>query len=117
MCRNLNAKPLNQIMVELPAARLQIYKPPFIHTGVDYCGAFIVKQGRSKVKRYCCIFTCLTTRAVHIELALDLTADGFLNALRWFISRRRNVKHLYSGNGTNFVGAEKILRNEFLKFD
>ena len=77
----------------------------------------MVKQGRSKVKRYCCVFTCLTTRAVHIELALDLTTDGFLNALRRFISRQRSVKHLYPDNGTNFVGAEKILRNEFLKFD
>ena len=77
----------------------------------------MIKQGRSKVKRYCCVFTCLTTRAVHIELALDLTMDGFLNALRRFISRQRSVKHLYPDNSTNFVGAEKILRNEFLKFD
>ena len=79
--------------------------------------AFFVKQGKIKVKRYCCVFTYLTTRAVHIGLALDLTADGFLNALSRFISRRRGIKHLYSDNGTNFVGAKKILRNEFLKFD
>ena len=77
MCRKLNAKPLNQIMAELPAARLQIYEPSFTHTGVDYNGPFMVKQGRSKAKRYCCTFTCLTTGAVHIELAIDLITDGF----------------------------------------
>ena len=98
-------------MAELPAARLQIYESPFTHTGVDHCGPFMGKHGGSKVKRYCCIFTCLTTRAVYIELALDLTTDGFLNALRRFTSRRRSVKHLYSDNDTNILGAEKILRN------
>ena len=74
-----------------------------------------MKQGRSRVKRYCCVFTCLTTRALHLEVATDLTTNSVLNVLRRFVARRRSVKHLYSNNSTNFVGADKVLREELGK--
>ena len=50
-------------------------------------------------------------RAVHLEVAHNLTADSLLQALRRFISRRGKPQQIYSDNGTNFVGAEKILRD------
>ena len=55
--------------------------------------------------------TCMTTRAIHLEVAPDLTTSSFLNALRRFISRRGNIQHLYSDNGSNFVGAERVMRD------
>ena len=55
------------------------------------------------------IFACLTTRAIHIELAGDLSTDSFLLALRKFISRRGYVKVMRSDNVTNFVGANNEL--------
>ena len=110
LCKRRNAPVGQQLMADLPKARLQVDLPPFSHVGVDYFGPFFVKQGRSKVKRYGCIFTCLTIRAVHIEVAVDLSTDSFINVLRRFIARRGPPIHLYSDNGTNFVGAERILR-------
>ena len=97
-------------MANLSAARLQIFEPPFTHTGGDYFGPFLTKRGRSHVMRYEYLFTCLTTRGGHSEMGADLTTDSFLNALRRFVARRKGVTHLYSDNGSNFVGAERVLK-------
>ena len=99
------------VMADLPSGRLQVNEPPFSHVGIDCFGPFLVKQGRSQVKRYGCIFTCLSMRAVHLEVAHNLTADSFLQALRRFISHRGKPQQIYSDNGTNFVGAQKILQD------
>ena len=56
-CRQLFAEPCCQKMADLPIQRLEAHKPPFSYTGIDCFGPFIVKQGRSVVKRYGCIFT------------------------------------------------------------
>ena len=97
-------------MADLPQGRLQYDTPCFPHVVIDYFGPLLVKQGRSQVKKYGCLLTCLTIRAIHIEIAHGLDTNSFLNALRRFISRRSNPTHLYSDNGTNFVGVERVLR-------
>ncbi|XP_078493208.1 uncharacterized protein LOC144748760 [Ciona intestinalis] len=109
-CRRKNAKPGQQMMAALPLPRMQMDSPAFSYTGIDYFGPLPVQQGRSEVKRYGCLFTCMTTRAVHLELARDLSTDSLLNALRRFIARRGTPDHIYSDNGTNLVGAERVLR-------
>ena len=63
------------------------------------------------------IFTCLTTCAIHIELAGDLSRDSFLLALRRFISRRGYVKDMRSDNGNNFVGANKEINISIKQVD
>jgi len=74
-------------------------------------GPFIVKRGRSELKRYGCLFTCLAIRAVHIEVVQSLETDSFIQALQRFICRRGQPTVIRCDNGTNFVGAEKELRN------
>ena len=91
--------------------------PPFTNVGVDYFGPIDVKLKRSSVKRYGVIFTCLALRAVHIEVADSLSTDSFLNALRRFTSRRGPVKEIRSDNGTNFVGANRVLKEEIEKWN
>ncbi|XP_028156410.1 uncharacterized protein LOC114349993 [Ostrinia furnacalis] len=51
----------------------------------------------------------MTTRAVHIELVGDLSTGGFLGAFKRFLSRRGPVSHIYSDNGTNYIGAKRML--------
>jgi hypothetical protein len=79
--------------------------PPFTNTGLDCFGPFLVKNGRSEVKRYGLIFTCLASRAVHLEVLEDMTTDAFICALRRFIAIRGNVRLIRCDRGTNFVGA------------
>ena len=62
------------------------------------------------VKRWGALFTCLNSRAVHLELATSLESDHFINVLRRFINRRGPPKFMYSDSGTNFIGAEREMR-------
>ena len=87
-CKQSRAQPGEQFMGDLPSDRLTPEKPPFSQIGVDFFGSFEVKQGRSIVKRYGCIFTCLAIRATHVEIAHSLDADSMINALRRFIAIR-----------------------------
>ena len=108
-CQRRKAKLSEQFKTNLPETRLRPDKPPFTYVGVDYFGPLQVKQRRSKVKRYGCIFTCFTTRAVHIEIAHSLDTDSMLSALRRFISIRGCPEEIRSDRGTNFVSANKEL--------
>ena len=97
-------------MADLPKGRLTSGDPPFTHVGVDYFGPFYVRQGRTYVKCYGCLFTCLAIRAIHIEIVHSLNTDGFLNALRRFLNLRGNPTTIYSDNGTNFRAGEREIR-------
>ena len=111
-CRKLFAKPQEQKMANLPEARVALNEPPFSRVGVDYFGPMQVKYRRGTVKRWGCVFTCLTTRAVHLEVAYEMTADSFLLAFGRFVARRGVPKVVYSDNGSNFTAAEKELKDE-----
>ncbi|XP_069969532.1 uncharacterized protein [Penaeus vannamei] len=108
---------MTQEMADLPEDRIIPGQPPFTHTGTDCFGPFLVRKGRSNLKRYGIVFTCLTSRAVHIEVMDSVETDSFINALRQFTARRGPVKSIRSDNGTNLVGAEKVLRQELQLLD
>ena len=115
-CRRLYSGPLSQKMANLPEDRLQP-APPFTYCGVDYFGPWIIKEGRKELKRYGALFTCLSSRAIHIEVANSLSSDSFINAFRRFTAMRGPVKLLRSDQGTNFVGAELELKKALKEMD
>ena len=116
-CRRHKGPILEQKMADLPSCRVDHMAPPFYHTGVDYFGPFIIKERRKEIKQYGVLFTCLSSRAVHLEVANSLETDSFINALRRFIARRGNIRELRSDNGTNFIGAEKELQQALAQMD
>src|SRR5665811_1126111 len=117
MCIRDRVMPVPPVMGELPAGRLQSRISPFTYTGVDYFGPYLVTVGRSRQKRYGALFTCMTTRAVHLEVAHSLETDSFLMALNRFTSRRGLPQHIYSDNGTNFKGANNELKECLRQLD
>ncbi|GFT68116.1 hypothetical protein TNCV_5003331 [Trichonephila clavipes] len=97
-----------QLMGNLPKHRVTLERP-FFSCGIDYAGPVLIKcnkgRGTKSTKGYIALFVCLATKAVHIEAVGDLTTDSFIAALRHFSAPR----HIYSDNGTNFVGARRKL--------
>jgi len=117
VCRKVQGAPVPQLMADLPADRLEHGCPAFTNTGVDYFGPFFVTRGRTKEKRYGVIFSCLVSRAAHIEISHSLDTDSFLNALRRFTARRGNVQVMRSDNGTNLVAGSKELKDCLKKWN
>ena len=68
ICQRYNVRRGQQLMADLPSDRLTPDNPPFTHVGIDFFGPLYVKRGRSILKHYGCLFTCLTMRATHIAL-------------------------------------------------
>ncbi|XP_062708955.1 uncharacterized protein LOC134288362 [Aedes albopictus] len=104
-----------QIMADLPPVRVSPALP-FLNTGVDFCGPFYLRPPTRKaapVKSFVAVFVCLSTKAVHLELVGNLSADSFIASLKRFAARRGVPQTIYCDNATNFVGARRIL-NEFL---
>ena len=116
-CRKVLARPMTQQMAPLPEARLMAYEPPFSYTGMDLFGPLYVKHGRGTTKRWCCLFTCLTTRCVHLEVVNSMDTDDFIMCLRRFINRRGEVKEIRCDNGSNFVGAQRELKESLEKWN
>ena len=117
VCRKLYASPMHQKMSDLPPERCEPFKPPFTDTGFDVFGPFYVKHGRSEAKRYGIVFTCFTTRAIHIEKLNSLETDAFINALIRFVSRRGCPKTVRCDNATNFVGGNNELSKSLRQLD
>ena len=93
-------------MAPIHETRLAANSYCFCNTGVDYFGPFIALNGRKTEKRYGVVFTCATTRAIHLEVSYDMTTNSFINTIRRFMSRRGNIQTLTSDNGSNLRGAE-----------
>lgn len=109
-CAYLNAKPQCPEMAPLPYPRLAAYTHPFTFVGIDCLGPIKVNIGRRCEKRWICLFTCMTVRGIHLEILRGLDADSFIMAFRRFTQRRGDPTDVFSDNGTNFVGAERELR-------
>ena len=115
-CRHLRGNFQQQKMASLPSDRL-CEEPPFTYCGVYLFGPFVTKEGCKELKRYEALFTCLSSRAIHIETVASLNTDSFILCLRRFIGHRGNIRPLRSDNGSNFVGASSKFKKAFAEMD
>ncbi|KAL0829476.1 hypothetical protein ABMA28_004238 [Loxostege sticticalis] len=114
ICFKFKPRATNPLMGDLPAIRVSQVKA-FVYTAVDYAGPFFIThirgRGVKSHKAYICLFVCLTSKALHLELVTDLSTDLFLAAFKRFIARRGPVSIIYSDGGTNFLGAKRKLND------
>ncbi|XP_014665402.1 PREDICTED: uncharacterized protein LOC106807552 [Priapulus caudatus] len=85
--------------------------PPFLYVGTDFAGPLYVKtsRGDDTKKVYIVIFTCMTTRAVHLELVENMSAGEFLQAFERMTNRQGKCGVLYSDNAKSFKRAANVL--------
>ncbi|XP_052406346.1 uncharacterized protein LOC127952103 [Carassius gibelio] len=112
-CRKLRGKMEHQQMAALPAERVQV-APPFTYVGVDVFGPWEIVSRRTRggvfnSKRWAVMFSCMCSRAVHIEVIEAMSTSSFINALRRFFAIRGPAKQIRSDCGTNFIGASREL--------
>lgn len=113
ICRFRKASPQPPRLGDLPESRLTHHHRPFTMCGVDLFGPLEVVVGRQRVPRYGVLFTCLTVRAVHIEVVPSLTTDSMIMALRRMAARRGWPRMMFSDNGTNLRGADTELKKAY----
>ena len=94
-----------QKMADLPFDRTK-EAPTFTYTGLDAFGPWYIRDVRKSAKRYGIIFTCMASRAIHLEIVNTMETDSFMNALRRFMCRQGNVRQLRSDRGSNFIRAK-----------
>ena len=83
---------------------------PFTFTGIDYCGPLFIKSKPETSKVWICLFTCLVTRAVHLELIHSMTTEDFLLGLRRFLASRGKPREIISDNAGQFKLASETVR-------
>ena len=87
-------------------AHAQKYKMP------KYMDIILVKNRRTTLKKNCVVFTCMASKAVHIETTDDQTADTFIYVLRSVIALGGPIRHVHTDQGTNFIGAANELHRK-----
>lgn len=90
-CRKMRGSTQSQKMSDLPEDRLEP-APPFTYCAVDFFGPWINKEKRKELKRYGALFTCMVSRAIHIEVTRSLDTYSFINVLHCFICRRGPIR-------------------------
>uniref|UniRef100_A0A8D8SBS8 Integrase catalytic domain-containing protein n=1 Tax=Cacopsylla melanoneura TaxID=428564 RepID=A0A8D8SBS8_9HEMI len=117
ICFRCKPESTTPLMGNLPEYRVQPAVKAFIHTGLDMAGPFHITlskhRGVKSQKAYLCLFICMCTKALHLELVSEMTTESFMAAFKRFISRRGPVLYMYSDNGSNFVGAKNKLDEDF----
>ena len=112
VCRKLRSEVQQQIMGLVPNERLSP-APAWSYTSVDLFGPYSIRgetNKRSRSRGYGVIFTCMLTRAVHLDLATDYSTDGFILVLRRFISNRGCPIKMWSDRGSQLKAADKEVR-------
>ena len=108
-CQRRHSPPCCEPAGPLPRVRVT-ESSPFSVTGIDFAGPLYSVDQPGK-KFYICLFTCATTRAVHLELTDSLSLPAFVLALRQFAARRGWPAIIFSDNAATFGACATRLKD------
>ncbi|KAF6204000.1 hypothetical protein GE061_002339 [Apolygus lucorum] len=116
VCTRFSRNSIVPFMGDLPKSRFAAARP-FLITGVDFAGPFLCRETSRRnshhIKAYLCLFLCMSSRALHLEVATSLSVEGFLDAFDRFSSRRGLPSQMVSDCGTNFQGAARYIQEVY----
>ena len=99
---------------DLPGFRVNYLTNAFEATGLDYAGPLLIKELESS-KVYILLFTCISSRVIHLELTPDMKSPAFIRAFQRFVSRRGKPSMIISDNFKTFKSSDVksfMLKNE-----
>ena len=107
VCKKIDGKPYaSSLPPPLPEFRVT-QSPPFAFTGLDYAGPLYLRGTEDKV--WICLFTCCATRALHLDLVVDMTTEAFIRCFKRFVARRGIPQVIISDNSKTFKAADKVI--------
>ena len=117
LCQRMTKQPSKQKEGDLPFDRLAVIAP-FTNCGIDAMGPFHLKHKlRGTKKQFVLIACCMSTRAVCLMPLRDMTSSAVINALIKIHAQYPALKRIYSDNGSNFVGADREIRDAMSKWN
>ncbi|KAL5490750.1 hypothetical protein EMCRGX_G015929, partial [Ephydatia muelleri] len=106
-CKKVDGKPYaSSLPPPLPEFRVT-QSTPFAFTGLDYAGPLYLKGTGDKV--WVCLFTCCATKALHLDLVVDMTTEAFIRCFKRFVARRGIPRVIISDNSKTFKSADKVI--------
>ena len=109
-CKHLSTSSSEQKMGPLPPQRTSV-APAFTNVGLDFTGPLMVRTENVIHKAYICLFTCMQSRMVHLELTLSMNTEEFLSAFRRMLNRRGMCRFVCSDNFGSFKKAFKVIKS------
>lgn len=112
VCRRFEGRSYSDVIPSpLPASRVSD-DPAFTYVGVDFAGPLYVKdtpanKKSSLAKIYLTLFTCASSRAVHLDLVPELSTQAFIRCFHRFTARRGIPREMISENALTFKAAAR----------
>jgi hypothetical protein len=118
-CYRLRAKPFAQKMAPLPDFKTRLVSA-FDVTGVDFFGPIQLtfsKKHPVELKIFGVIFSCMSTRACHLEVVFDATTSEFIYAVKRFMAEKGYCRKFVSDNAKQFMKANRQLQIMYKSLD
>ena len=109
ICKRYNGRTIKNNQSSYHDFRLAPDTKPFSNTAIDYCGPFKVKCNDKTVKVYILVITCLYTRAINLQVSLDLTTKEFIRSFQLHVFKFGLPNFVLSDSGSQIIAGADVI--------